>query len=480
MSTIKLLDTLVLFEKKQQKRLTKFINSPYHNQYYNADQIAELLEYLLNPSVFSIKKSDLQIHFFPEKPFVENKKNAIDNLLSSLHQLVQSFIVQEELQDEIRQQKALALTSFYSKNNKEELIWPLISKYRKQWDKIEKKSFVDLNSRFKFEEEASRFQLMYKNNQKENNSEKALNFLDKSYLLKKTEIGFLKAYRENVLGQSKSPKPDFLLDYILQQYHLLTDIHTPLSDAYYWGIKVSKNIEEPELLKRFEKILSLNQEIIPLEDLRNLYTCYRSFIGIQYKRKGSAVLIPKLLLMYQEHLEKGYLEIEGKLHVSTLKLLANIGLKAESFAWVEQLLTNYPPKRLVGTRYPKDFHSLCTAELLFTQKKYEPAESQIIYRLFDDVNYSLNCDILLVKIYIETQSDLLESRIRALELKIRRAKLTTFDKKAYLNFVSVVRKADKYLFLKDEKKVKKLKETVQSDKPLIEREWLLGLLGTKN
>lgn len=476
MITIKLLETLAIFSQKQQKNLSKFVNSPYHNQYYNADQLSELLEYLLASPTFSIDKRVLQAYFFPGKLFSKNKKNAIDNLLSGLHQLVQDFIVQEELEDEIKQMKTSALTSFYSRNNKAELIWPLISKYRKQWEKIEQKSFADLNNRFKIEEAAAKFQLMYKSDKKENNSERALNYLDQAYLLKKTEIGFFEAYGENVLGQPKSTKPDVLLAYILQHYDRLSDIHTPLSDAYYWGIRVSQNIEQPELLEKFESVLSLNQKVISNEDLRNLYTCYRSFIGIQYKRKGGTVLIPELLSMYQEHLEKGYLEINGKLNANSLKLLVNIGIKAGAFEWVEKLLTNYKPKRLIGTRYPKDFHSLCTAELLFAQKKYGEAESQIVYRLFDDVNYSFNCDILLVKIYFETQSELLESRMRALELKIRRAKLSAFDKEAYLNFLSVARKAYKYLFLRDKKKVEKLKEVIQSEKPLIQREWLLAVV----
>ena len=78
-----------------------------------------------------------------------------------------------------------------------------------------------------------------------------------------------------------------------------------------------------------------------------------------------------------------------------------------------------------------------------------------------------------VKIYFETQHDLLESRIRAMELKVRRAKLKDFDKQAYLAFISIVRKLDKYLWLKEEKKLAKIAAEIAAEGPLIQREWLL-------
>ncbi|MEL6968552.1 MAG: hypothetical protein AAFZ63_14885 [Bacteroidota bacterium] len=474
MIRIKILDTLALFDESQTERLRQFVNADYFNNTYHAEQLKSLLGVLLKLSPETFDKQKLHQQFFPEREFVERKKNAIDNLLTALNGLVEQFIVYEQLQPVIADKSTWAKARYFSQNGKEERLWPLISTYRKQWDRSTPKGFQDFHDRFVMEELAAEFSGIFKAHQKDNGLEVAIRYLDKFFLAQRTKLILTRTYQERVLGKaSNAPaQRDYLGEAIIDHYPQLTHLHSGLSDAYYQAAKVVEDMDNVTELDRFEDILDECSAELPHEDLRNLYVFYRACRGRQYQVNGQVTMVPEFLAMYKSHLNKGVLTIDGKLFASTLKLLVNVGVKAADFTWVRTLLRQYPPGKIIGTRYPEEFHRLCLAEVLFAEGQYDAAVDEITYKLFEDFNYSLSCDILLIKIYAETDSQLLESRVRAMELKVRRAKIKDFDRKAYLAFISLVRQLNKYLWLKNEKKLARVREKLQSKMPLIQREWL--------
>lgn len=473
MGKIKVIDTLSVFDKKQIGQLSKFIASPYFNKNYNSSEVKELLEILISKSSKELDKRDLQEHFFPNKPFQENSKNAIDNLLTDLNSLVEEFIVIEELAPLIKAKSAWAKASFFAKVGKEDRLWPIVASYRKKWKKNPVKDFKQFQYRFEIEELATEFRGVFKSQNKESGLAVTNEYLDKFFLGQKAQLAFIYEFERRMHGGKQTEeREDGLWLYLMENYQAFPEIHTPISNSYFQAYKVTVDMDSLEKLDHFERMLEEYESMLPEADLRNLYVVYRAYRGRQYQRLGKADLIPSFLGMYKKHLAKGLLTVKGKLFASTLKVLVGFGTVAEDFEWVSNLLKDFPPRKIIGTRYPKEFHRLCLAELYFAEKKYEEAEAEITYRLFENFTYSLSCDILLVKIYFETQNDLLESRLRAMELKVRRAKIKDFDKQSYLAFISIVRKLDKYLWLKDEKKIAKIEQDIQSDKPLIQREWL--------
>ena len=475
MSKIKVQETLLTFDKKQLGRLQKFISSAYFNDGYNSEDLYQLYLLLRKSLKKDIDKQKLQDRFYPEKPYVENQKNVIDNLLTDLNNLVERFIVYEELEPRISSQATWAKARYFSRVQREDRIWPLIKRYRQQWKRKKSVDSYDLFERFELEELAAEFKSLYKVAQKDTGLSQVHRHLDIFFVAQKMKLNFIGLFDRHVIGNSPEwlEEEDPWWPFFHDNYEKLAHCHTPLSDLYYQACRVALDIDEAAELEAFEQLLLAKGDQLPEEDRRNLYAVYRAIRGRQYKLSGTRELIPLMLAMYKDHLKRGVFTIKGNLQASALKLLVNIGIKAEDYSWVHQILKDYPAKRIIHTRYPEEFHQLCTAELLFAQQKFEEAESAIIYRLFEDFNYSLSCDILLIKIYFETQNDLLEGRVRAMELKVRRAKINDFDKTAYLNFISIVRKLVKYLWVKDERRLKKIAADIRSDLPLIQREWLL-------
>ena len=474
MVRIKILDTLALFNEQELERLHRFVDSDYFNNSYNAEELKVLLRQLLPMRQEDFDKEKLHCQFFPDKAFVERKKNAIDNLLTDLNGLVEQFIVYELLEPIIANKSAWAKARYFSQAGKEERFWPLINTYRKQWDRRSTKDFQDFHDRFIIEELATEFSGLVKTKPKDTGLEVTTAYLDKFYLAQRTKLLFIKTYEEKVLGKSVAAvaAEDYFGKTILDNYAQLSHLHSGLSNAYYQALRVVQNLDKGLELDRFEQVLEAHEAELPHEDLRNLYVIYRAYRGRQYQVNGKVTMVPEFLAMFKSHLQKGVLTLEGRLFASTLKLMVNFGIKAADFTWVRKILQRYPADKITGTRYPEEFHRLCTAELLFAQGKYEAAINEMTYRLFEDFKYSLSCDVLLIKIYAETKNDLLESRVRAMELKVRRAKIKDFDRKAYLAFISLVRQLDKYLWLKNEKKLARVRAKLESKAPLIQREWL--------
>jgi hypothetical protein len=82
-----------------------------------------------------------------------------------------------------------------------------------------------------------------------------------------------------------------------------------------------------------------------------------------------------------------------------------------------------------------------------------------------------------LKIYFEIQVELLDYRIKAMEQKVRRTKISTDLKGMYYKFLQNLEKVLRYGLDKHSPKRKKLIEGIKTSPGVIEREWLLEKLG---
>lgn len=138
-----------------------------------------------------------------------------------------------------------------------------------------------------------------------------------------------------------------------------------------------------------------------------------------------------------------------------------------------------PPERIGGTRYPVEVHNLHMGEYWFAMKEYEKASDCLILKPFENPNLTLLADLLLVKIYYETESPLLEFKIKAMDQKVRRTKISTAMKDSYFNFLKILEKILKYNTYTPNTKIAKIKDEILNTSNLFSRSWLLSLLEKK-
>lgn len=476
----KLLEVITYLNNKQRRKLLQFAQSPYFNNRSNADQLIELLQlilhYINSPGNKALQKENLQAQFFPESPYSAKTKNEIDALASRLNKLVERFIVYEELEDEIEKRTDYGLARFFERMGNTTRFWAVLRKFRKDWDKEPRHDSNDYLLRSQIEALAVGFAGSYDPNSKLISLQDVDTFLDKGFFTKKLELAIILSY-SSLYQHSADTFANQFSEYVEKTYPKYQSTQTVIADIYYLALQVFHHPKDEKLFQSFEQLIHSKEAYIPEKEINNVQTFYRYFYGRHYKLSGNTGLSAKLVALYKDHLKRGYFFFnDDKMFVSTLKLLVNFGLKQKELAWVEQLLEQVPVSKIMGTKYPEEIHSLCLAELHFVKGDYQEAEKLIIYRLFEDVNYSLSCDILLIKIYFATENDLLESRIRAMELKVRRAGVREFDKKSYLNFISITRQVSKYKWFKDNEKLEELSERISSGIPLIQREWLQRII----
>ncbi|MEL6970284.1 MAG: hypothetical protein AAFZ63_14935 [Bacteroidota bacterium] len=466
---------------KELDKLQLFLRSPYHNNGYNATKISELYDYLLaayrRKELHLLDKKGLNERYFPEHSFQEKRKNPIDALSSQLVKKMKDFLFFELVQeDHFTTQQLFAVARFYRRNSYEERFWQVIKQFKKQHDqRIHRDAYFYLDS-FLIESEVAAFRSIFNTYTDDANITRAHERLDQFYITQKLEISTSLAFQQK-LGQVKDsteiPLTQALKSFMEEDQRL----QTPLAKFYKVILEWLEEAPADDALEAFADQLRDSREMIDVVKFRNLMAFYRYFLGMRYRKEVQGIeLLRKIFDVYQEHLTEGYFLVEDKILPLSLNSIIAIATKLGEIKWAKKLLKDYPPERITGTRYPVEAHSLCTAEVLFCNQEYAAAHDHLTFYNFDNVNYSILADILLIKIYYATKDDLIYNRIRALEQKTRRSKLAERSKASYLNFLKFLHRVLKYEHDKTSKKWQKIKTDFYTIRPMLEREWLYSIL----
>ncbi|MEZ4918967.1 MAG: hypothetical protein R2792_07640 [Saprospiraceae bacterium] len=229
-----------------------------------------------------------------------------------------------------------------------------------------------------------------------------------------------------------------------------------------------------DLFTQFCSLIEQCELQLPVEKAKDFRAIQRNII---IKKHGNYSNVENLKLVfdiYKSHLQSGYLLYSNSITVSAFRNLAIFALKLRQFAWIEQFFNDFPPERICGTKYPAELHSLRRADYHYYIGEYDKALELINYRPFEDPQSSILADVLQIKIYFETNKEILDYRLKSMEQKVRRTNLADSLKPKYFNFIKKVNKLNKYGGLaKDITKLKNLKKELFELPNILERDWLL-------
>lgn len=477
----KLMEVLQHFDPDTHKQFRLFLTSPYFNNHSNAGKLLQLydriVQFDLDEQHPQLGKAKISSIFFPDRVFRENTKGPVDALTTELFRLLRRFLAQQELEAEDGEAfQHLALAKFCRKEGLEERFWQAIAHTR---DFQAKSPYRDKQYYFRqirIEEEEQSFRGLYNSFSDDNNLPTIRTNLDIYYSLftleLTTALEFQKRFAQ--ITETTTQQPSTLLDEILHLSENHGPFDIPMNRIFRQLIRLfQSSINEAEM-ETLEAMLEGNQSMIPTETFLNLKS-YCRILWIQiYHQSGKP---PDFTFrIFQEHLEQGYFYLDGKIPVASFRNLVVSSLKLDKTDWVKNFLETHPPEKICGTRFPVEFHCLNTAEYYFYLKQYDDALETLVYRLFENTTFSILADVLLVKIYFDTQSDLLETRMKALDQKVRRAKLNREIKNRYLNFLKTLHKIIRYGWQTGHPKQKKLLQTIRNSPNIIAREWLLEKL----
>ena len=482
MISIKIIEVISNLSLEQKRRLHDFLHSPYHNSGYNSQRVIALYELvqvaIADNQMKNLEKHILQEHFYPDRPFVPKHKNLIDALASDLFAKLKQFLFFERVQEpSFTTQQTLALARFYRLHSFEERFWQVVRQFRKQHTKLGHRDATFYLDAFQVEAEVAAFQSTFNTYTDDANIGTAMGFLDQFYATQKLEnasiLTFQRQLGGSAVGQEKQTTN--LLSEVYQEY---TSFHTPLANHYKTILDWLYHPPTATDLENFMVVVKADQPQIEPSKFRNLMAFHRYFLSVQYRKEVSGTaLLEKILKVYKEHLAEGYFLVDqNKILPQSLQSIIVVATKLGEIDWAKGVLKDFPPERITGTRFPNEAHALCEAFILFTNEEYTAAQDTLVYRSFENVNYSILADVLLIKIYFVMQDDLLENRIQALEKKVRRTKLSERDKSGYLNFLRFLLRVLKYQHDRQSKKWHKLEQDLQETRPMLEREWLNSIV----
>ncbi len=237
-----------------------------------------------------------------------------------------------------------------------------------------------------------------------------------------------------------------------------------------------KDREPPESIDALHDMLEAYKEQINPDQFKNLKTYYRVLWLRYHNKTGGPYIQRRIFEIYREHLEQGYFYFGNQIPVHNFRNLVAFALKLGHLDWVKNFLETHPPERISGTRYPAEVYSLNMADYLFSLKKYEEAADHLVYRNFENPTFNILADVLLVKIYYETRNDLLESRMKALDQKIRRSKMNRRIKNRYYNFLKKLHQIIKYGWQPGTPRFNRLVAQIKDAQEIVARDWLLEKL----
>ncbi|HNL40530.1 MAG TPA: hypothetical protein PKH43_15370, partial [Saprospiraceae bacterium] len=171
----------------------------------------------------------------------------------------------------------------------------------------------------------------------------------------------------------------------------------------------------------------------------------------------------------------GILLENGLLSRFAFKNIVALGLRLEHFDWVGQFIEQYAPLLEEKYRNPNRLYNL--ARLHYARKQYQMAMPLLARVDESDLMLNLDSRVMLLKMYYETgEWDALDALIASFRIfLLRKKKSLGYHQAHYLNIIRFVQKLTR-LRHNDRQAVAALRQTVQQQPALIEREWLLEML----
>lgn len=475
----RLLEVLSRLSPEQHKKLRLFLQSPYFNGSVRSDNLLRLYDYIVTCNASEkeerLDKKVVFLFLFPGQDFSEHQKTPLDSLTSELHALTKRFLGQQKM-EQARETEGLALLEFYRKFGLEERFRQTAENLKAE---IEANPYRDANyyrQKYLLDMEVATFSTMTNSFQDDANLISYNQNLDLAYSIGKMEINCL-LKMQKVLASFEDSSTAALFSLVADLSKPDKPLCTPLNTLYNLIAELIDDPSDAEKFQAFDALVHQNQHLIPTNIFNGqMMAYYRYFVARQALQSTDKDERVKMYELYKSHYQKGYFFIDGLITNNYLLALVQMAGWHNDTAWAQEMLHTHTADKILGTRFPEEAYNLLWADYAFSQKDYTTALQKIEMRLFENPTYSIRADIVIIKIYFEEENDLLEYRMKALEQKVRRTKMSAFMKERYLNFLKKLDKINKYSTISSKEKRNKILEGIKNEKNIYERDWLIAKL----
>lgn len=474
----KLIKLIKTFTKNELKALGDFLQSPYFHtnkqlkEYYTLFSIILKHQYKSNP--VQLNKDSVYSVLFPNETFVKGKlEKRMTALLHQIHRFI-GLHFSDWYDDSTFE--LLNVAHFYRQRKQFGAYERLIKKGKIQLKSLHQSAPSELYKQFLLDKETYQNQALWHKSDNKFQLFDQLQALDAFYLLHKLEYAcfYLSLQFRRPLETEEMVA---FLETIRPLYQKKGLLEIPLINIYYCAFDLLKKSQPGlEAYYRFKALFVEYETVIPDDYLKSLANFLRGFI-IMRCNAGEKQLWEELFDLYKKHLPKGYLSEETGILPSTFKNAVTIALRSKAYDWVWEFLHAYK-NQIIGTSNPEQIFNFNLALYYFHQNAFDEALT-LLDDQYEDLYYKMAAKRMELKIYFETDSELLDSKMDAFKIFIFRLpknNIQSNKQESDNNFINFLRQLRNPKTKFDRQRIEKLKSSITSCLYLSEREWLLKKL----
>lgn len=241
-------------------------------------------------------------------------------------------------------------------------------------------------------------------------------------------------------------------------YHCYRFLTEPTPDAHF---------------ERFRALLFEHAGLFPDDELRSFYLLALNF-GVKKINESAEGWLRATFDLYKSALERDLLLENGVLSRFAFNNIVAIALRIGEIDWAEQFILQYKPR--LERQWREATAVLNLARVAYARRDYKTALLNLQRSDYKDLINNLIAKTLQLKIYYETaEYNLLESHLSSMQNFIRRHTAIGYHRTNYSRIVHYTRQLTTLRF-NDPRAVAALREQVEKEEILTEKEWLLEML----
>lgn len=421
----------------QNNRFLKYIKSPYHNANEGMVTLTDLLLHTIKSGSI-LSRKDAYHTLFPDSEMDDKK---LRKLTSTLVELYQNFLIQEELGNNQLLKNELLLQSIHENNIdilKDKAKQNAVKYFQREPEKsgdyyqhkyATEKSIYNLQTEYE--------KKMVKKGANRNISLEELNSdLDQFYIIEKLRLACELIAWQRIYKIKERP---FEVEIILRMLDRGELLKNPVLAAYVHTYNMLIDRDAKKHYIDLKTLISEHIYAFPKVELGEIYDSLFTY-NIGQLKNDSEFHLDELLSTYDFAISNEIITINGNITPTTFRNYVVAGLRANQFDRVEQFIKERAS--LLEEEHRENAVNFCTARLYWYKKEWNNVIQQLAIVEFKDPFYNLDAKMMLATSYYELDElDTLEYLLDAFYTSLYRNKDLS-EKKivAYKPFITFTKK----------------------------------------
>jgi len=461
----KLFAILQHFDKYEQNRCRKYIQSPYFNR---SEELLTLYEAFLKTINSSKKNGGLDKTYLwsllqPDKPYDDVR---FRKYCSDLLKLVEGYLGQE-IYEKRDLQKTVNRMEAIEKRRAKVLTPTVIREAGRHLKNYPNKSAQFYLNNYLVEKALYELKDSDIKRTERNNVEKISINLDYFYVAEKLKYYCLVLMQKSIVEEDYDIK---MIDEITSSVTKYNLSRSPAIAVYFQIFLLLNDKENEDYFYELIKILKENNMEFSREEAYNMYSYAINFC-IGRINQGQSKYVEECFKIFKELIDTKILFREDRLRAWDFKNIVVLALRLGNYSWAEHFINKYSEKLPLAFRQNAISYNL--AQVYFYQKKHEKVIELLREVEYEDVAYNLGSKAMLLATYYETdEMEPLYSLFESFRAYLNRHKdIPVNRRKNYGNLIRFTRKLTR-IMPGDQSAVDKFKKELKETKNVASLNWL--------